>query len=40
MLTIVQAFDRRPIAELPTDDATALERKLATAYRPLVAAYA
>ncbi|SEN20140.1 Acyl-CoA reductase [Luteibacter sp. UNCMF331Sha3.1] len=33
MLTVVQAFDRQPIAELPTDDATALERKLATAYR-------
>ncbi|NII54313.1 aldehyde dehydrogenase family protein [Luteibacter sp. SG786] len=33
MLTVVQAFDRQPIAELPTDDAAALERKLATAYR-------
>lgn len=33
MLTVVQAFDRQPIAELPTDDAAALERKLVTAYR-------
>jgi acyl-CoA reductase-like NAD-dependent aldehyde dehydrogenase len=31
MLNVVQAFDRAPIAELPTDDAAALERKLATA---------
>jgi len=28
MLTVVQAFDRAPIAELPFDDAAALERKL------------
>jgi len=33
MLTVVQAFDRQPIAELSTDDGAALERKLATAYR-------
>jgi acyl-CoA reductase-like NAD-dependent aldehyde dehydrogenase len=31
MLNVVQAFDRAPIAELPTDDAAALERKLVTA---------
>lgn len=31
MLNVVQAFDRTPIAELPTDDAAALERKLTTA---------
>jgi acyl-CoA reductase-like NAD-dependent aldehyde dehydrogenase len=31
MLNVVQAFDRATIAELPTDDAAALERKLATA---------
>ncbi|WP_185985246.1 aldehyde dehydrogenase family protein [Aureimonas mangrovi] len=33
MLTIVQAFDREPIAEVDTDDATALERKLQAAER-------
>ena len=33
MLTIVQAFDRQPITEVPTDDATALEKKLDTAHR-------
>ncbi len=31
MLTVVQAFDRAPIAELPFDDAAALERKLSAA---------
>ena len=31
MIEVVQAFDRKPIAELPTDDAPALEAKLATA---------
>lgn len=31
MLNVVQAFDRARIAELPTDDAATLERKLATA---------
>jgi acyl-CoA reductase-like NAD-dependent aldehyde dehydrogenase len=31
MLNVVQAFNRAPIAELPTDDAAALERKLTTA---------
>lgn len=31
MLTVVQAFDRAPIAEIETDDATALERKLQAA---------
>jgi len=31
MIEVVQAFDRAPIAELPTDDAAALERKLETA---------
>lgn len=33
MLTVVQAFDRAPIAEIETDDATALERKLQAAER-------
>jgi len=33
MLTVVQAFDRQPFAELPTDDAAALERKLSVAFR-------
>lgn len=33
MLQVVQAFDRAPIAELPFDDAAALERKLAAAER-------
>lgn len=31
MLTVVQAFDRAPIAEIATDDAAALERKLQAA---------
>lgn len=31
MIEVLQAFDRRPIAELPTDDASALEVKLTTA---------
>ncbi|ABS63986.1 aldehyde dehydrogenase [Parvibaculum lavamentivorans DS-1] len=31
MLTVVQAFDRAPIAEIATDDAAALERKLRAA---------
>jgi len=31
MIEVVQAFDRAPIAELPTDDAAALERKLVAA---------
>src|SRR3954463_1401932 len=33
MLQIVQAFDRAPIAEIPTDDAVALEAKLEAATR-------
>jgi acyl-CoA reductase-like NAD-dependent aldehyde dehydrogenase len=33
MLTVVQAFDRAPIAEIETDDAAALERKLQVAAR-------
>lgn len=33
MLTVVQAFDRAPIAEIETDDVTALERKLQAAER-------
>ena len=33
MLTVVQAFDRAPIAEIETDDAAALERKLQAAGR-------
>ncbi len=33
MLTVVQAFDRAPIAEIETDDAAALERKLRAAER-------
>ena len=28
MLTVVQAFDRAPIQDVPFDDAAALERKL------------
>ncbi len=32
MIHVVQAFDRTPIAEIPTDDAAALETKLTTAY--------
>ena len=33
MLKVVQAFDRAPIAEIETDDAASLERKLAAAER-------
>ncbi len=33
MLTVVQAFDRAPIAEIETEDAAALERKLNAAER-------
>jgi acyl-CoA reductase-like NAD-dependent aldehyde dehydrogenase len=33
MIEVVQAFDRQPFAELPADDAGALEKKLATAQR-------
>ncbi|SFH45684.1 Acyl-CoA reductase [Palleronia marisminoris] len=33
MLTVVQAYDREPIAEIATDDAAALERKLQAAER-------
>src|SRR5829696_584209 len=33
MLQIVQAFDRNPIAEIPTDDAVALDAKLEAATR-------
>ena len=33
MLTVVQAFERAPIAEIETDDAAALERKLQAAGR-------
>ena len=33
MLNVVQAFDRAPIAEVATDDAAALERKLQAAQR-------
>ena len=33
MLNVVRAFDRSPIAELPTDDAEALEAKLSAARR-------
>ena len=33
MLQVVQAFDRAPIAEIATDDAAALERKLQAAAR-------
>ncbi|MGV4797328.1 aldehyde dehydrogenase family protein [Rhizobium sp. F40D2] len=32
MLEVVQAYDREHIADLPTDDATALERKLTVAH--------
>ena len=35
MLDVVQAFDRQLIKPIPTDDATALERKLSTAARVL-----
>ena len=34
MLKVVQAFDRAPIAEIPTDDAGALETKLQPRYTP------
>ena len=33
MLQVVQAFDREPIAEIPTDDGDALEAKLESAAR-------
>jgi acyl-CoA reductase-like NAD-dependent aldehyde dehydrogenase len=33
MIEVVQAFDRAPISQLPSDDAAALERKLSTASR-------
>jgi acyl-CoA reductase-like NAD-dependent aldehyde dehydrogenase len=33
MIKVVQAFDRQLMTELPSDDAEALEAKLATAYR-------
>src|SRR5690606_32391516 len=33
MLTVVQAYDRKPIAEIETDKAAALERKLQAAAR-------
>ncbi len=33
MIDVVQAFDRSPIAELPSDDAAALENKLSLAQR-------
>jgi acyl-CoA reductase-like NAD-dependent aldehyde dehydrogenase len=33
MLQVVQAFDRAPLAEIPTDDADALEAKLEAATR-------
>ena len=33
MLTVVQAFDRTPMAEIETDDAAGLERKLQAAER-------
>ena len=33
MINVVQAFDRTPIAELDSDDAAALERKIETAHR-------
>jgi acyl-CoA reductase-like NAD-dependent aldehyde dehydrogenase len=36
MIEVVQAFDRAPIAELPADDAAALERKLAAARKVFV----
>ena len=35
MLQVVQAFDRVPIAEIPTDDADALEAKLEAATKGL-----
>jgi acyl-CoA reductase-like NAD-dependent aldehyde dehydrogenase len=33
MIKVVQAFDRAPITELPSDDQAALERKIAAAHR-------
>src|ERR1700735_5386340 len=33
MISVVKAFDRTPLAELPGDDAAALEAKFATAAR-------
>ena len=33
MLQVVQAYDRAPIAEVPTDDGASLETKLEAAYR-------
>lgn len=33
MIEVVQAFDREPITQLPTEDGAALERKLSTAAR-------
>ncbi|CAB3748002.1 aldehyde dehydrogenase family protein [Paraburkholderia solisilvae] len=33
MIEVVQAFDREPIAQLPGDDAAALERKLSAAFK-------
>ena len=33
MLQVVQAYDRVPIAEVPTDDGASLETKLEAAYR-------
>jgi acyl-CoA reductase-like NAD-dependent aldehyde dehydrogenase len=33
MLQVVQAYDRAPLAEVPTDDGAALETKLAAAHR-------
>ncbi|WP_249681434.1 aldehyde dehydrogenase family protein [Roseococcus pinisoli] len=35
LIQVVQAFDRAPIAEVPADDAAALERKLAAATRAM-----
>ena len=35
MIEVVQAFDRAPITQLDSDDATALERKIETAQRHL-----
>jgi acyl-CoA reductase-like NAD-dependent aldehyde dehydrogenase len=33
MLQVVQAYDRAPITEVPTDDGASLETKLEAAYR-------
>src|SRR4051794_33386337 len=35
MIQVLQAFDRTPIAEVPADDAPALEAKLAAASRAM-----